>query len=135
MASPVNYQSLDAAASAGAGDQTQMKGHYHLTLFVVARNLDAANDTLEVSAEGSPTGEVWADAGTTVAAADFSEDPANPGVYTASITLTGTYYDFVRARVADFADAADGDLEVDAWLMAAGRDSAGQRGNPERGPR
>lgn len=136
MANPRNLKSLAGTSSTGAGDHIRLNGHYHITLMVVAPNLDTANDTLEVAIEGSADAVHWTNLGeaTThkqVTTSDFTEDPDNAGVYTASVTATGAYHEFMRARVTSLTDSANGDLSVDAWVMAAGNPGAGTRGQPD----
>lgn len=138
MAGPVTYRSLDGVSAATAGDHTAMKGHFHTTLFVVAENLDPANDTLEVALEGSPDEVHWTDFADATSSkhlneSDFDQDPTS-GVYTASVSISGAYHDFARARVVNFIDSASGDLTITAFVMSAGRDSSGQQGKPEHGP-
>lgn len=132
MGKPVNLPSIEAAQGTTTGESTQSLGHYHITLFAVARNLDPANDTLTVDIEGSPNGDEWAFAGGVqsdkhLTASDFSQDPTS-GYYTGSVTLSGSYFPYLRARVAEFADAADADLEVDAYVIASAWPEAGVRG-------
>lgn len=134
MGSPANLRSLDAVQSTGAGSHTRTKGHCHITMLVAAANLDAANDTLEVAFEGSADGDRWTEIDR-VTAADFNSD-ATSGEFTAEIGRSGRYYEFLRARVDGFTDASgDGDLSVDAWVMAGGFGGPGGRGNPEHHPR
>jgi hypothetical protein len=133
MGKPVSFQSLDAASSATTGESTQSLGHYHPTLLVVAENLDPANDTLQVDLEGAPGGkQAWAFAGGVQAdkhidASDFSQDPTS-GNMTASVTLTGTYFPHLRARIKSFTDDANGDLSVDAYILASAWPETGVRG-------
>lgn len=138
MANPVNHQLLDAATSTGAGDQTRLKGHENVTLFLSAKNLDTANDSLTVELEASADGSSWtniADALNSdkqVQQSDFTEDPDNAGDYTASLTVSDVAYEFVRPRITAYTDAANGDLTVDGWVMASGNAGSGTRGNPEQ---
>ena len=133
MGNPANLRSLDAVQSTGAGESTRTRGHCHITMIAAAANLDAANDTLEVVFEGSADGDRWTEIDR-VQAADFVEDPTS-GEFTAEIGRSGRYYEFLRARVASFSDASgDGDLVVDAWVMAGGFGGTGSRGNPEHQP-
>lgn len=139
MTQPITKKSVDAATSAATGADTRALGHYHTTLFVVARNLDSANDSLSVVLEGSPDQQHWtgvdeATADKKITESDFSEDPDNSGVYTASITITGSFHEFLRVRVSEFTDSAGGDLEVDGWLMAAGNEGQGRKGTGRKGP-
>lgn len=130
MGKPVNLKSVDAASGTTTGKSTQVLGHYHYTLFAIARNLDSGNDTLTVAIEGSPDGVHWAAAGDAqsrkkLSESDFTQDP-DSGVYTASVNIQG-FLPYIRARVADYTDAANGDLEVDAYVTASGWPTAGQR--------
>lgn len=139
MTQPITKQSVAGATGTASGDDTRALGHFHVTLFVVARNLDSANDTLTVGLEGSPNRENWANLGEAssrkkIEASDFTEDPDNSGVYTASVSATAAFHEFIRARVESFSDAANSDLEVDAWVMAAGNAGQGRKGTGRKGP-
>ena len=139
MSQPITKKSVDAATATTTGADTLSLGHYHLTLFVVAENLDSANDALTVALEGSPDRTHWsgvdeATADKKITESDFSEDPDNAGVYTASITITAAYHEHIRARVTEFTDSANGDLSVDAWVMAAGNAGQGRKGTSRKGP-
>lgn len=135
MGKPIRRKSLDAVSAETSGVSALTKGHFHATMFVVAENLDTTNDTLEVALEGSPDDTHWtnaADASVTsekkITASDFTEDPDNAGTYTASVTVSGTYYDYLRARTVALTDSANGDLAVTAWIMASGWFGPGVRG-------
>jgi len=128
MGTPVNLNSVDSASGTTTGESTMTLGHYHYTLFVVARNLDAAGDTLKVDLEGSPDEEHWADAAS-VSAGDFSED-ATSGDFTAIVNFEG-FLPYVRARVESFGDDAGGDLSVDAYVTASAWPEAGVRAGRE----
>lgn len=139
MSQPITKKSVDGATSATTGADTRSLGHYHNTLFVVARNLDSAVDTLTVVLEGSPDQQHWtgvdeATADKKITETDFTEDPDNAGVYTASITITASFHEFLRVRVSEFTDDAGGDLEVDGWLMTAGNAGQGRKGTSRQGP-
>lgn len=140
MAHPVNQRSHDGATATGAGNEASRKGHQHCTVFILAENLDTANDTLTVETEASPTGEspdVGPEAWETVdtaSAADFTEDPDNPGNYVYSVTFSGSYHEYLRTRVDAFTDSAGGDLVVTSWVMAAGYPASSGQGKPEHGP-
>lgn len=135
MGKPVNLKSLDAQSSTGAGKETRTKGHYHLTLFAVAPNLDSGLDTLTVELEGSPDGTHWANVDTVSSAkeldeSDFSNDPTS-GDQTAAITVYGAQHEYIRARVSSFTDSAGSDLEVTAWILAGGWEGPGVRSGRE----
>lgn len=139
MSQPITKKSVDAATATTVGADTRSLGHYHLTLFVIARNLDSANDTLTVQLEGSPDQQYWTGVDEAVAdkkitESDFTEDPDNAGTYTASITMTAAYHEHIRAHVSAFTDSANGDLSVDAWVMAAGNAGQGRKGTSRKGP-
>lgn len=131
MGTPVNLKSVDAQSATGAGKSTMALGHYHIGLFVAARNLDEAADTLTVTLEGSPNGDDWSTIDT-LGSADLSSDPSG-GAMTGSVTLAGAYYPHLRARVSEFTDDASGDLEIDAWVMAGAWPEAGVRGGRDNG--
>ncbi|AGC34492.1 hypothetical protein HVTV-2_gp124 [Haloarcula virus HVTV-2] len=124
MGRPIRAEALTGATSATAGDRVQTKGHNSLGLYVVAENLDTANDTLDVRAEMQVAGE-WSavrDASGTVvlslSTSDF-EDPDGNGTYAAFVFAHGVPAEFLRARITSFTDNANGDLSVDAYVMGA----------------
>lgn len=138
MSQPITKPSVEAATGTATGTDVRSLGHVHVTLFVTARNLDTGNDTLTVGVEGSPNRQNWANLGEANSAkklseSDFTEDPDNAGTYTASVTATAAYHEFLRARIEAFTDSANGDLEVDAWVMAAGNPGQGRKGTSRKG--
>lgn len=136
MSSPRNLHSVEGASGTTTGREVRANGHYHVTLFVAADQLDTANDTLTVTIEGSPNGTNWTNLGEINSAkkideTDVTQDPDNAGVYTGSLHITGAYHEMYRARVSDYTDSSGGDLVVDAWVMASGSDDQGRRGQPD----
>lgn len=130
MANPVNLKSVSGATGTEAGKDTRSRGHHHLTLHANAANVDTTNDTLTIELQGSPDGSAW----DTVASLDqsqFDSDLLGTTDPTASTTITASYYEHLRVVVAEFTDAAGGDLVVDAWVMAGGNAGQGVRGNPD----
>jgi len=122
------FTSLESATSSGPGEARKTAGHPHLGLFVIARNLDTANDTLEVRGEVSPDDDEYAqvDIGTTgqddalsVSTSDF-EDQDGDGTYAAFVTAHNVPVEYVRANITNFTDSADGDLEVDVYVYLTG---------------
>lgn len=137
MSRPFRAQSHDAATSATAGESHETKGHTALGLFVVARNLDSANDTLDVRVEVSPTGgDDWATVDTKkggggskttrldVSVNDF-EDTAGDGTFVAYLFAAGVPAEYVRANITSFTDASGSDLEVDTYIVGAGNGGTG----------
>lgn len=133
MSNPITRKSVDAQTASGSGSAFRTLGHVYTTLFASAKNLDVANDTLEVALECSPNGDVWAEV-TSFSVGDFAEDPDNAGDYTATSFATGEYYEYLRARVKSFTDNANGDLEVDVWVMTGGNAGQGRKGVGRDGP-
>jgi hypothetical protein len=137
MANPRNAKTLDGATSNGTGEETRTNGHPDVTLFVYApSNLDTGGgDTFTVELQGSPDGNNWDtvddDQGTAVSITESDvSQVGGSGAYTASVSLDSTYYEFLRTRLSNFNDAANGDLDVTAHVMAAGHGGSGTRGNP-----
>lgn len=130
MANPVNLLSVSGATSTEAGDDNRARGHYHLTLHANAANIDTANDTLTVELQGSPDGSSW-DTLASLNESQFDSDLLGTTDPTASTTVTAAYYEHLRCVISAFTDAANGDLTVDAWVMAAGNAGQGVRGNPD----
>lgn len=136
MSRPFRAQSHDAATSAGAGESHESKGHNSLGLFVVARNLDDANDSLTVRVEGSPTGEggEWATIDTkqggtktqrlTVDLNDM-EDTDGDGTFVGFVYAHGVPAEYLRANITSFTDSSGGDLEVDSYIMGANNGGTG----------
>lgn len=133
MSQPVTRKSVDGVSGEETGSDTRTLGHYHLTLFATADGLDTADDTVEVVLEASPNRKNWSTV-TSTGTGNWEEDPDNSGVYTATTFATGEYYEFIRARVKQFDDAADGDLSVDGWVMAGGNSGQGRKGTDRNGP-
>lgn len=129
MARPQRVKSIDAVTSATAGEAFETKGHNSLGVFVVARGLDTANDTVEGRLEAvlSP------DNGTEHTAViknvetgnDFTfsgsdlEDQDGDGTYSLFAYAHGPPVEKVRVNITSFTDNAGGDLEVDAWIFAS----------------
>lgn len=124
MARPLQEKSHDGATGTGAGSAFQTGGRATVCLFVVAANLDDANDTLDVQIEVSQDGTNWTplrdETGTQVGNVSVSEfsDPDGDGDFAAYVTVHGVAADRVRARITSFADAANGDLAVDTYVGA-----------------
>lgn len=138
MSRPFRAQSHDGAQSAEAGDVHETKGHNSLGLFVVARNLDDANDTLDVRVEGSPTNNnsEWATidtkqggggSKTTRLSMDVNdlEDTNGDGTFVGYLYAHGVPVEYVRANIVTFTDAANGDLEVDTYIVGANNGGVG----------
>lgn len=138
MSRPIRKQSHEAATGTGAGSVHKSKAHNSIGLFVVARNLDDANDTLSVRVEGSPTDEssVWATIDTkqggggskttrlTLSTNDM-EDINGDGTYVGFLYAHGVPVEYLRANITDFADSSGGDLEVDTYLTGVGNAGTG----------
>jgi hypothetical protein len=135
MGKPRNTKSLDGVSTTGPSDGFRVGGHYHLTLAVAAAGLDSANDTLTVALEGSPDGDHWfpvdgVSSDKKIEESDFSQDPTS-GDPTASVTVFGSQWEYVRARVVEFTDDAGGDLSLDGWILAGGWEGPGVRSGRE----
>lgn len=119
---PRKLKSLTDAAETGAGEPLETGGVTTGSMFVVARNLDPDNDTLEVVADGTlDGGEEWGPmvkvGGDKVKeTADAFEDPDDDGNYAAMVLIRGISADKIRARISSITDDADGDLTVDVWV-------------------
>lgn len=124
MTRPIEKKSLHEAAAAADGDSLRTLGHKEIGLFVVAQNLDSANDTLAVRVEGAvrtENGKVWAPMGDSedITADGFSD--RGEGVFAAYTKYRGLAINEVRAAVTDFSDGSgDGDLSVDAFILLNG---------------
>lgn len=138
MSRPIRNESLQGSDSTGPGEGHQAKGHNSLGLFVVAENLDTANDTLDVRLEAEgPDGE-WSplrdESGTlvgTLSVADFEDVDGDGTTYNAMLFIHGVPAPSVRANVTGFTDASDSgttpvaDLSVDAYVLAANNAGTG----------
>lgn len=112
MARPINELTLAGATSTQDGEEYGSKGHDNITLFVVASNLDTANDSLTVELQHSARGEHWESLGS------LSESDFTDGV--ASIQVSDVATEYLRGSVTSFDDAANDDLSVDAYVLATG---------------
>jgi hypothetical protein len=124
-------RSVDSATSTTEGTAHASRGHNSIGLFVIAKNLDTSNDTLEVvldavhtdeNASGEKTGPVRRSDGgpgstsrVGVNTSDFA-DPDGNGTYSVFAYAHGVPAEHFAARVSSFTDNANGDLEVTAWL-------------------
>lgn len=124
-------RSINAASGTTEGDTFESRGHNSVGLFVIARNLDTANDTLEVvldavhTAEGinsertGPVRRPGTVGGSDRVGIDQTEmsDPDGNGTFAGFTFAHGVPAEHFAARISSFTDASgDGDLEVDAWL-------------------
>lgn len=132
MARPRKTKSVDAQSSTGTGDDIETGGRITVSIFVVARNLDTSNDSLEVSLEGSPDGTHWADVETldasgraTITVSDL-EDHDGDGTFTGLLSVQGVATEFVRANAVTFTDDSGSDLEVDAWVSVTNNPDGAQ---------
>ena len=137
MARPFQHKSLDAATSTGAGTVHHSKGHNTLGLFVVARNLDSANDTLTVQIEaGLEHVDEWAPihggAATKKGELTITElvDADGDGTYSGFMYIHAAPAPRVRARITSLTDAAGADLEVDAYVLGTNRAGTGKDYTP-----
>lgn len=136
MARPFTAQSHASATSAGVGEQHESKGHNSIGLFVVARNLDPANDTVEARIEGSPTGNdgEWAlietrQGGSVTTRLSLTtnvfDDPEGDGTYVGYIYAHGVPVEYLRVNLTSFTDSANSDLEVDTYIVGANNGGSG----------
>lgn len=140
MSRPLKKQSVSGATSTTKGSEHFVKAHTKLGLYVVADNLDTANDTLTVRLEAGldtdnsdGTIDQWAEivdeAGNKaeVTASDFS-DPDGDGNFAVFFVMDDIPAEIVRANVSSFTDSSGGDLSVDAHIYTGGNaDGAGHR--------
>jgi len=122
--------SVDSATSTVHGEVFESRGHNSVGLFVVARNLDPANDTVEVVLEASHTDESMssyehgavrrpgAPGGSNVVGINASELSGRhgDGTYSGFAYAHGVPAEHFSAHITSFTDNANGDLEVDVWL-------------------
>lgn len=131
MARQRKVRSINSATSAGAGESYSSGGHNSVGLFVIARNLDPNNDTLEVVLDAEhQSEETGTEVGGPVRAPGGGPGNSTPvgitegamvdeegdGAYAGFLFVHGVPAEFFRARISDYADSAGGDLEVDAWV-------------------
>lgn len=112
MTRPIKSLSIDQSSSTGPGRSVRSKGHPNILLFVIARNLDSANDTLTVEVEHSPDGDTWD------SILSLSQSDIEGG--TATVFESDVPVDEVRAHITEFNDASGDDLSVDAFVQAGG---------------
>ena len=138
MAKGKRFQSIAEATSAVSGDGTKTAGHPFIGLFVVANNLDTANDTLSVKGEVSIDDSHYTsiNVGTTgqtdtlsLSASDFEQSDSDSTVYTAFKSVHSVPVEYVRANIDDFVDNADSDLSVDVYLFLGGWTAPGKSYN------
>lgn len=124
MARPIQQRSLDGATSATAGAQVETGGRITASLFVVAENLDPANDTLEVELNASMDGNNWDGVsrlqtaegeGSNLIASDFTNKDGD-GAHAAFVSVHGVAARYLRADIAEYTDSSAGDLSVTAWV-------------------
>lgn len=132
MSRPIRNLSLSGSTSAGAGEGHGAKGHNSLGLFVVAKNLDTANDTLDVRLEAEgPDGE-WSplrdESGTlvgTLSVGDFTDVDGDGTTYNAMLFIHGVPAPRIRANITSYTDSSGSDLSVDAFVLAANNGGTG----------
>lgn len=128
MAKHRRVDSIQGATGAETGRSEKTRGHQAIGLFVVAENLDATNDTLEVEVTFSPDDEHFAqltrrqtsEDALMLTAEDFEESPDGSGEYAAFIAHHNVPAEYVRAEITSFTDSADGNLSVDAYVFIGG---------------
>lgn len=123
-------RSINEATGTTQGEVFQSRGHNSIGLFVIARNLDPANDTVEVKLEASHTDENMASyehgavrrpggvGASEEVGIDESEvsDVDGDGTYSGFVYAHGVPAEHFAATLTSFTDNAGADLEVDAWL-------------------
>lgn len=132
MSRPGKKQSHDGATSAGAGEAHFTRAHTAIGVFVVARNLDPSNDTLTVSLEGgfeydgvNHFGPIYnGSSAKKISASDFTDDNGD-GTYEMLLWASNVPAEKARARITEFTDAANGDLEVDTYVLLSNNASGG----------
>lgn len=132
MSRPFRKQSHTGATTTGAGTPHAAKGHNSLGLFVVADNLDTANDTLDVELQvEGPEGE-WSpirnESGTKVGvltASDFTDVDGDGTQFNAMLYVHGVPAPSVRAKITALTDSAGSDLSVDTYVIGTGNGGTG----------
>jgi len=126
-------RSINDATGTAVGSDFESRGHNSIGLFVIAENLDSANDTLEVvvdaaheaEADGAdrqyagPALQSGSGPGSTQKLGLNETDLADPdgdGTFTGFVYGHGIPAEHFRARISSFTDSANGDLVVSAWL-------------------
>lgn len=131
MSRPIREQSHAGATTTGPGDPHSAKGHNSLGLFVVAKSLDTANDTLDVELQVEVADGEWApihnESGTKVGQITVTEfsNEAGSANNTALLYVHGVPAPRVRANITAITDAANGDLSVDTYVLAANNGGTG----------
>lgn len=138
MSRPFRAQSHEAATSASVGESHESKGHNSIGLFVVARNLDPNNDTLDVRVEAAPTDDQseWATIDTKqggggskttrlIMSVNDLEDTAGDGTYVGFLYAHGIPTQYLRVNITNFTDSSGGDLEVDTYITGANNGGTG----------
>ena len=126
-------RTINDATGTTEGSDFESRGHNSVGLFVIAENLDPNNDTLTVVVDaaheaeadgegrqyGGPALQVGTGPGGTQEFGLNETDLADPdgdGTYTGFVYAHGIPAEHFRARISEFTDAADADLNVRAWL-------------------
>ena len=134
MSRPFSKQSHSGAQSTGAGEGHSAKGHNSLGLFVVAENLDTANDTVDVELQAEVADGEWApihnEDGTQVGQLTVSEfgNESGSSNSTALLFIHGVPAPRMRAVITGFNDASgDGDLSVDTYVLGTNNAGTGSQ--------
>jgi hypothetical protein len=133
MSRPGIKKSNDGATATGAGESHFTRAHTAVGVLVVAQNLDAANDTLEVVLEagynynGSDYFTPLLRRDDTEVSLTVSEmtDNDSDGTYTGMVWESNAPVEQLRARISAFTDNANGDLSVDTYVVMSNNASGG----------
>lgn len=124
MARPLQEMSVSDASATTTGSAVGIGGRMTAILFVVAKNADTADDTVEVDLEVSQDGSNWAklrnEQGTQIGQISTTElaDIDGNGDAAAMVKVHGIAVDELRANLKSFTDAANDDLSVTAYVGA-----------------
>jgi hypothetical protein len=133
MSRPAKKRSHEGATATGAGEVHFTRAHTAVGVYVEAHNLDPDNDTLTVSLEGGfedPQGTdhlapVYdGNSAKKITESDFSDDDGD-GTYEMLLWGSNVPVEKIRARITEFSDSANGDLEVDTWVLMSNNASGG----------
>lgn len=132
MSRPGKKQSHDGATTTGPGDGHYTRAHTAIGVFVVARNLDPANDTLTVALECGFEYEGTDHYGLVfngtsskqIEDSDF-QDVDGDGNYEMLLWGSNIPAEKARANITEFTDSAGGDLEVDTYILLSNNASGG----------
>lgn len=133
MSRPGIKQSHGGATTTGTGEDHYTRSHTAVGVLVVAENLDAANDTLEVVLEAGYEykGRKYftpllrrdnTEVGLTTT--DLTDNDGN-GTYTGMVWESNAPVEILRGRIESLTDAAGADLSVSTYVVMSNNASGG----------